>query len=87
MKTALEKLEDVTAIATSGGNYDCNAYMHGMANGLILARAIMRDDKGEVPYLDTPKEWLDSRGEQNHPPESVSSAVARVNQQTADVSK
>lgn len=78
MKTALEKLEDVTAIATSKGNYDCNAYMHGMANGLILARAIVRDDKGEVPYLDAPKEWLDSRGEQNSPPESISSAVERI---------
>lgn len=59
MKTAIEKLEDVTAIATSGGNYDCNAYMHGMANGLILARAIMKDEKGDVPYLKAPAQWLD----------------------------
>lgn len=59
MKTAIEKLEDVTAIATSNGNYDCNAYMLGMANGLILARSIMKDEKGEVPYLKTPKQWLD----------------------------
>lgn len=78
MKTAIEKLEDVTAIATSNGNYDCNSYMLGMANGLILARAIMRDDKGEVPYLVAPKQWLDDLGEQNHPPESISSAVERV---------
>mgnify|MGYP001567464167 CR=1 FL=1 len=58
-KTAIEKLEDVTAIATSSGNYDCNAYMHGMANGLLLAKAIMKDEN--VVYLDTPKEWLDNR--------------------------
>lgn len=68
MKTAIEKLEDVTAIATSGGNYDCNAYMHGMANGLILARAIMKDE--EVNYLDAPKQWLDDRPQSDVPTEA-----------------
>jgi hypothetical protein len=59
MKTAIEKLDDVTAIATSGGNYDSNAYMHGMANGLLLAQAIMKDQ--EVKYLDAPAKWLEDR--------------------------
>ena len=59
MKTQIEKLEDVTNIAVANGNYDCNAYMHGMANGLLLAKAIMKDE--EVVYLDAPKEWLDNR--------------------------
>lgn len=68
MKTAIEKLDDVTAIATSNGNYDCNAYMLGMANGLILAQAIMKDQ--EVKYLDAPAEWLDDR------PTVLSEAVA-----------
>jgi hypothetical protein len=56
MKTAIEKLEDVTAIATSPGNANANPYMLGMANGLILARAIMKDE--EVEYLKAPETWL-----------------------------
>lgn len=59
MKTAIEKLDDVTAIATSNGNYDCNAYMLGMANGLLLAQSIMKDT--EVNYLNAPDVWLDDK--------------------------
>lgn len=56
MKTHIEKLDEVVAMATSNGNYDHDAYMHGMANGLLLAQAIMKD--GEVVYLDAPEVWL-----------------------------
>lgn len=75
MKTAIEKLDDVTAIAVSPGNYDCNPYMHGMANGLLLAQAIMKDK--EVAYLDQPGVWLNDLGENPNPPEAIASAVAR----------
>ena len=39
----LKALNDVTAVAVSPGNADVNEYMRGMANGLILAQAIMND--------------------------------------------
>ena len=49
----LDDLEKVTDTASSPGNYDFGPYMYGMANGLILAAAIMN---GEDPrYLKPPK--------------------------------
>lgn len=69
MKTEIEKLDDVTNIATSKGNYDCNPYMHGMANGLILARAIMKNQ--EVDYLDAPAKYLDDMPRSDAAPTSA----------------
>jgi hypothetical protein len=38
------------------GNAGYSEYLHGMANGLILALAIM---EGRTPvYLEQPEEWL-----------------------------
>jgi hypothetical protein len=52
VRTKEQKLDDVTSIATSPGNYDADPYMLGMANGLILAQAII---KGHEPqYLRMP---------------------------------
>lgn len=59
MKAPIEQLEDCTNISISDGNWNVDPYMHGMANGLILALAIM---KGEEPkYLDQPAQWLKDR--------------------------
>lgn len=52
MKPPIEQLQDCVNVQCSDGNWNANDYMHGMANGLILAMAIM---KGETPkYLDAP---------------------------------
>lgn len=59
--TPIQKLEEITKIQISDGNWNCNAYMLGMANGLILALATVRDDDGEVPFLSAPGEWLDDK--------------------------
>lgn len=56
METRIKQLGDVTAIQVSTGNWNYNEYMHGMANGLILALAIMQDREPE--YLTAPKQWL-----------------------------
>ena len=48
----LQDLDNVTAIAVSPGNADVNEYMRGMANGLILAKAIMEDV--EPVYIEAP---------------------------------
>lgn len=56
MKSTIEQLRDVVAVQCSNGNWNANPYMHGMANGLILALAIMEDKTPQ--YLDAPEVWL-----------------------------
>ena len=52
----LEELDQVIAIQCQPGNWNWDPYMHGMANGLLLARATLT---GEDPvYLDAPPAWL-----------------------------
>ena len=53
---AITELEKLVAIACSPGHYDYDEYMYGMANGLILALAVMKDE--EPQYLDRPEQWL-----------------------------
>lgn len=52
----LEKLEKLVEVACSRGHCDYDEYLYGMANGLILALAAMKDE--EPQYLDRPEEWL-----------------------------
>jgi len=54
MKNNLEKLKDIVKIQCSEGNWNANDYMLGMANGLILAEAILEEK--EPKYLTKPKE-------------------------------
>lgn len=58
-KTPEQQLEEIKNIQTSKGNWDCDPYMHGMANGLILADAIVKDI--EPVFLEAPKEWIDTK--------------------------
>lgn len=43
LEQRLEKLRDIKTIQCNSGNWDYSDYMRGMANGLILALAIMED--------------------------------------------
>lgn len=53
---ALKELDDVLAVQKMDGNWNYDAYMHGLANGLIMARSCLT---GEDPlFLEAPKEWL-----------------------------
>lgn len=56
MKENLKKLRELTEVQSSTGNYDYDAYMHGLANGMILAQSIVLGEKPKL--LDAPKEWL-----------------------------
>lgn len=48
----LEDLKNCVEIQCIKGNYDCNDYMRGMANGLLLAWYIMQEPYGaEVPFF------------------------------------
>jgi hypothetical protein len=53
-KRRIDTLDKVVDSAVTPGNYDVNEYMLGMANGLLLAQAIMWDR--DVKYLTTPTE-------------------------------
>ena len=55
LKKAIESLKRTTEMQCSKGNWDYSDYMMGMANGLILALAIMEDTDPE--YLDAPEVW------------------------------
>ena len=56
--TNKEKLDDLIKIQCSDGNWNYDPYMHGMANGMILARSIIQGEEKEPEYLEAPKEWL-----------------------------
>ncbi len=73
---ALTKLRGVTDIACQPGNYAHDPYLHGMANGLILALAILTDRDPE--YLNPPEHWGDKTGD------VVSEIHAERKRQTAD---
>lgn len=60
-----DKLKPLLDIQKMNGNYDCNPYMHGMANGLILADAVLRNVEPE--YLKAPDVWLDDLPKQHNP--------------------
>ena len=49
-------LDDLIAVQGADGNWNYDAYMHGLANGLILARSII--DNKEPDFLKAPKKWL-----------------------------
>ena len=55
MNKLLNDLDDVVKIACSDGNWNHDPYLHGMANGLICAQAVLC---GTDPvYLDAPMVW------------------------------
>ena len=56
MKSPADKLADIVAIQCSDGNWNYDPYMQGMANGLILAQAILTDT--DPQFLSAPAEWL-----------------------------
>ena len=49
-------LQKMVDIQCSGGNWNYDPYMHGMANGLIMAQSVV--DNTIPKFLDAPDEWL-----------------------------
>jgi len=54
---AVEQLKDLIKTQSSHGNYDCNPYMWGLANGLILALSLF--DGVSPVFLERPAKFLD----------------------------
>lgn len=52
----VEQLKEVTHTQCSVGNWNYDPYMHGMANGMILALAIVTET--EPGFLDAPDKWI-----------------------------
>ena len=44
-KKRVRKLVDITTIQCSEGNWNYSEYMFGMANGLIMAESVMKNDR------------------------------------------
>ena len=57
MATPLDDLNRLLDLQLSNGNWNYDPYMHGMANGLILAQSIMLE-KEKAEFLEAPKKWL-----------------------------
>ena len=52
----LKSLKEITNIQCSNGNWNYDVYMHGLANGMLLAIATL--ENSEYVALEAPKEWL-----------------------------
>jgi len=51
------KLAELTNVQCRNGNWNYDPYMHGMANGMILARSIIEGNRWPM-FLDAPLKWL-----------------------------
>jgi len=59
MEIRLQSLRELVDVQCSSGNRDCDPYMHGMANGMILAQSVVDDEiTGEPDFKQAPDKWL-----------------------------
>ena len=56
MRAGIRAITDVRKVQTYPGNWDYDSYMHGMANGLILAESFFRSC-ASPEFLDAPDVW------------------------------
>lgn len=52
----IKAIREMVKTQCVNGNWNYNPYMHGFANGLILALATIEDKEPE--YLDAPEKWV-----------------------------
>ena len=50
--------QDIVNVQCNDGNWDYDAYMHGMANGMLLVQSVLTDKTPE--FLEAPEVWLES---------------------------
>lgn len=58
----IDNLREMVKTQCSDGNWNYNSYMHGMANGLLLALATL--EGAEPEYLNAPEQWLADKPEE-----------------------
>lgn len=54
-RTPEEVLDDMLAVQCADGNWNYDPYMHGLANGLLMAKSIFT--KEEPDFLEAPETW------------------------------
>lgn len=65
-KGTLEKMRDLVKVQEQSGNWDYDAYMHGMYNGMELMLAIA---EGREPnYKRAPEQWICNKTIENEEP-------------------
>jgi len=69
-------LDNIIQIQCSHGNWNCSAYMMGLANGLIMANSIMTGEAAD--FLEAPEEWLDDLNTDDFAPTEGSVASAQL---------
>lgn len=52
----VEAIDTCVKIQCSDGNWNCDPYMHGLANGLLLAQSFFKE--GGFNPLNPPDKWL-----------------------------
>lgn len=58
LKNIEKALDDLIKLHCSDGNWNYDSYMHGIANGLLLAKSLF---DGKCPdYLKAPKVWIEN---------------------------
>ena len=70
----IARLQALTNVQCSDGNWNCNSYMHGMANGMIYIMAMMKNE--EPKYLKAPDVWLDDLPQSRLAPTSCEALAA-----------
>lgn len=57
LRKRVDQLDELVKVQCSTGNWDYNAYMLGMANGMLLAQGVMNGQ--ETNFLQRPEQWLE----------------------------
>jgi hypothetical protein len=55
----LKRLQDLINTQCSDGNWNYDPYMHGLANGLLLAKSCFTDE--EPKFLSSPEKWIGNK--------------------------
>ena len=66
----IESLRDIIKVQCSNGNWNYDPYMHGLANGMLMAISFF-DDRAPI-FLEAPDEWLCDKPQTDEAPISVS---------------
>lgn len=66
LRKRIEKLDDLVRIQCHDGNWNYDPYMHGMANGLLVAQAAMYNSE-HFEALSAPATWLKDEVERQFP--------------------
>lgn len=61
LERRLGEFKDLVRIQCSTGNFDYDGYMHGMANGMLLAEAVLEGREPE--YKVAPERWLSKQAQ------------------------